>query len=131
MPAGALLITPVPVPVRLTLRLNVGTKVAVTVVSAFMATLQTPVPAHALPLQPANAELAPATAVNCTLLPELKFAVQVAPQLMPAGVLVTVPLPAPAGVTVRANCGGGGGAGSKVAVTLAAALMVTLHAPLP
>jgi hypothetical protein len=41
---------------------------------------------------------------------------------------VTVPLPVPALLTVRLNlCG----AAAKLAVTVAAALMVTLHVPVP
>ncbi len=54
---------------------------------------------------------------------------QVTPQLMPAGLLVTVP--DPVGETVKVNCGGGGGAVLKVAVTFLAELIVTLHAPVP
>ena len=46
--------------------------------------------------------------------------------MIPAGVLVTVPLPAPALLTVRAKVGT-----SKVAVTVVAADMVTVHEPVP
>jgi hypothetical protein len=46
-----------------------------------------------------NAPLA-ATAVSFTLVPELKEALQVGEQLMPAGELVTVPLAVPASRTV-------------------------------
>jgi len=41
-----------------------------------------------------------AVAVSLTFVPELKLAVHVTPQLMPAGVLVTCPLPLPANVTL-------------------------------
>ena len=51
------------------------------------------------------------------------------PQLIPAGALVTVPLPVPAlptvSVKVWAVCG------VKVAVTVVAALMLTVHVPVP
>ena len=46
--------------------------------------------------------------------------------MIPAGALVTVPLPAPAFVTVSANVGT-----PKVAVTVVAADIVTVHAPVP
>jgi len=66
-----------------------------------MLTVQLPVPVQA-PLQPVNVEPAAGAAVRVTLVPELKFALHVAPQLMPVGDEVTVPLPVPALPTVRA-----------------------------
>ena len=48
-----------------------------------------------------------------------------APQSMPAGELATVPAPAPAVVTVRTNVG------AKVAVTVVAAVSVTVQGPVP
>jgi hypothetical protein len=65
-----------------------------------MVTVQLPVPVHA-PLQPVNVEPVAGAAVRVTLVPELKLALHVAPQLMPAGDEVTVPLPVPALPTVR------------------------------
>jgi len=53
----------------------------------------------------------PADADNVRLVPSLKLAVQVPGQLIPAGVLVTVPLPE----TVTLTCAGG--IAAKVAVT--------------
>jgi hypothetical protein len=88
-----------------------------------------PVPAHEAPLQPANAEPDPGVAVKVTLDPELNRAEQVAPQLIPAGELVTDPEPVPVRPTLIVNCGGG--AGLKVAVTLWLDESVTLHAPVP
>jgi hypothetical protein len=52
--------------------------------------------------------------------------VQVVPQLIPAGLELTVPVPAPAGVTVTATC-----LSVKVAVTDAAAFSVTAQLPVP
>lgn len=51
--------------------------------------------------QPAKVEPAAGVAVKVTVVPLVKPATQVAPQLMPAGVLMTVPEPVPALVTVR------------------------------
>jgi len=48
-------------------------------------------------------ELAPATAVRVTTVPLLKAALQVLGQVMPAGLLLTLPLPDPASVTLNAN----------------------------
>jgi hypothetical protein len=60
-----------------------------------MVTTQEPVPVHA-PLQPVKVEPADAVAVSVTDAPLVKPNEQVAPQLIPAGELVTVPLPVPA-----------------------------------
>jgi hypothetical protein len=54
------------------------------------------------------------------------LAEQVAPQLMPAGELVTVPEPLPAGVTVSRYL-----LSVKVAVTDLAVLIVTTQLPVP
>jgi len=73
--------------------------VAVTDVSAFMVTVQVLVSEHA-PDQPPKDAPELAVAVRVTIVPPLNEALQVTPQLMPAGLLVTVPTPVPAGVTV-------------------------------
>src|SRR2546422_214503 len=70
-------------------------------------------------------EPAAGVAVRVTAAPLVKLAAQVAPQLIPAGLLVTVPVPAPAGVTVNTKVG------AKVAVTVVAAEIVTVQAPVP
>jgi hypothetical protein len=72
-------------------------KVAVQVLLASMVTAPL---AQPVPLQPAKVEPAAAVAIKVTRAPLLKVAEQVLPQLMPAGVLVTVPSPLPVLVTV-------------------------------
>src|SRR5947208_9177851 len=71
-------------------------------------------------------EPAAGVAVNVTLVPLVKLAEQVTPQLIPAGVLVTVPMPVPALETVRTKV-----CDAKVAVTVVAAETVTTHVPVP
>lgn len=65
-----------------------------------MVTAQEPVPEH-IPLQPLNIDPEAGVAARLTEAPEEYCAEHVAPQLMPAGELETVPLPVPAGVTDR------------------------------
>lgn len=45
------------------------------------------------PEKPVKVEEAPGVGVSVTVLPERKLAVQVAPQVMPAGVELTEPMP--------------------------------------
>src|ERR1700742_1125570 len=74
-------------------------KVAVTVAAdAPSVTSQAPTPVQA-PDQPGNSVCAAGVAVSLTVSPWLKLKPQVAPQLIPAGALVTVPEPFPALVT--------------------------------
>src|SRR5436309_2657833 len=127
MPAGALVTVPLPVPAGVTVRVKLcRVKVAVTVVAAETVTTHDPVPEQPPPLQPVKVEPAAGVAVNVTAVPLAKLAEQLAPQLIPAGELVTVPLPVPALLTVSAKLGR-----AKVAVTVVAALRVTVQAPVP
>jgi hypothetical protein len=73
--------------------------VAVTEFAPVNVTLQVFVPVHA-PDQPANVEVALGAAVSVTIVPLVKLVLHVDPQLMPAGLLVTVPPPLPALWTV-------------------------------
>jgi hypothetical protein len=66
-------------------------KVAVTVVRAFNVIVQVPVPEQPPPLHPPKPG---PEAVSVTDVPLLNEAIQVAPQLIPAGLDVTVPVPA-------------------------------------
>src|SRR2546422_3209271 len=127
MPAGELVTVPLPVPALLTVSARLGRlKVAVTVVAAETVTVQAPVPEQPPPVQPVKGEPAAAVAVSVTAVPLGKLAEQVAPQVMPAGELVTVPLPVPALLTVSAKLGR-----LKVAVTVVAAETVTPQVPVP
>jgi hypothetical protein len=74
-------------------------KVAVTEALLVNVKLQVPVPVQA-PDQPANVEVAFAAAVSVTMVPLVKLALHVGPQLIPAGLLVIVPAPVPALWTV-------------------------------
>src|SRR5438094_943514 len=127
IPTGALVTVPLPVPALLTVSAKLGTlKVAVTVVPAETATTHVPVPEHPPPLQPVKVEPAAGAAVSVTAVPLVKLAEQVTPQVIPAGVLVTVPMPVPALQTVRTKV-----CDAKVAVTVVAAETVTTHVPVP
>jgi hypothetical protein len=88
--------------VRVTAGLLLALKVAVTALAALMVTLQAPVPVQA-PLQPAKVDPAAAVSVKVTTVPLAKLALQVLGQVIPLGLLVTVPDPVPAGVTVNAK----------------------------
>lgn len=103
-------------------------KVAVTFFAASMVTVQVPAPLQS-PLQPTNTEPLAGVAVSVTTAPLWKDAVQVAPQSMPGGLLVTVPEPVPVRFTVSTNWAGG--TVSNVAVTFFAASMVTEQPPAP
>jgi hypothetical protein len=98
-------------------------KLADTLVFAFIVTLQPPIPLHAPP-QPERPQAMAGLAVNVTCVPAAKLALQVEPQSIPAGELVTVP-PAPMTETVSEEvC-------VNVAKTFCAAFMVTTQLPAP
>jgi hypothetical protein len=75
--------------------------VAVTLVAAFMVTVQSPVPEQPPPDQPEKEEPAAGEAFSVTIAPCANAALQVVPQLMPAGEEVTVPVPLLALLTVK------------------------------
>jgi hypothetical protein len=129
MPLGEDVTVPVPVPAFVTVSAKVDEllNVAVTARAAVMDVVQVPVPVHA-PLQPANVEPLAAAAVSVTDVPLAKLALQVEPQLTPAGDEVTVPVPEPAFVTVNAN---DVAELLNVAVTARAAVIDTEQAPVP
>ncbi|PYM68547.1 MAG: hypothetical protein DME11_00055, partial [Candidatus Rokuibacteriota bacterium] len=104
-------------------------KVAVTVVAAETVTTHDPVPEHPPPLQPVKVEPAAGAAVSVTAVPLVKLAEQVAPQVIPAGLLVTVPVPALE--TVRAKVGVKVTVNVSVAVLPAASVAVTVSTFVP
>ena len=96
IPAGLLVTVPSPVPVFTTVRLYSPSQlnVAVTDLPLSIVTTQSPVPEHA-PDQPAKADPDERVAVNVTDVPSVNDALQVEPQSIPEGVLITVPSPVP------------------------------------
>jgi hypothetical protein len=95
MPEGLLVTLPLPVPAEATVNTGEALKLAMTEVFCIRVTPQAPVPLHA-PDQPAKNDFAVGEALSVTWVPLEKLAVQVEPQLMPAGLLLTVPPPPPA-----------------------------------
>jgi hypothetical protein len=103
MPEGVLVTSPAPVPAKVMFNVAaVRLKAAPTAALEFTVNAQEPVPVHA-PDHPVNAEFVPAVAARVTWVPGLKVAVQVVPQLIPAGELVIVPRPLPESVIVSAS----------------------------
>jgi hypothetical protein len=126
IPAGVDVTVPLPAPGLLTVSVNVDRlNAAVTARAAFMATVQVVPDTESQPLQLPKTDPPAATAVSVTLVPLVYGSEQSAPQLIPAGLDVTVPLPAPGLLTDSVKVGGG--ARLKVAVTVRAAVIVTVH----
>jgi hypothetical protein len=84
---------PEPSPVLATESVYSLAKVAVTVLSEVMVTVQDPVPEQPAPVQPVNCDPAAGVAVSVTVAPERKASEQSDPQLIPGP--VTVPEPPP------------------------------------
>lgn len=125
IPAGLLVTVPVPIPFLVTVSCVEMSNSATTEAASLSVRVHAPVPVHA-PDQPKKMFPALGVAVSVTTVPPLKVAVHDEPQLMPVGLLVTVPVPVPVFVTVNCTV-----AGLKVAVTDSALLTTTVHAPLP
>jgi hypothetical protein len=75
-------------------------KAALTSSAAFIVTLHEPIPLQA-PLQPQNSDPEAGEAVSVRAAPVAKLSEHDVPQLMPAGLLITVPLALPASNTDR------------------------------
>jgi hypothetical protein len=123
IPAGLEVTVPLPRPLLLTVRLkNCRLNVAVTDFAAFTATVHVAPETELQPVQLPKTEPAAGVAVSVTVVPFVYGCEQSAPQLIPAGLDVTVPPPAPALPTVSMKVGT-----VKVAVTVFAAVMDTVH----
>jgi hypothetical protein len=127
IPLGTLATDPLPAPAIVTVSGNVvRANVAVTVSAELIVTTQLPVPLHA-PLHPVNVEPLAGVSASVTTVPLAKSAVHVCVQLIPAGLLTTVPVPVPAATYVNSKLT----AVLKFAVTACAALIVTVQVPVP
>ncbi|MGA8492268.1 MAG: hypothetical protein WB711_17715 [Terriglobales bacterium] len=124
IPDGLLETVPVPVPASATAKTGRLLKVAVTAALLTNASLQTPMPLQA-PDHPAKKEFAMGEAVSVNCVPSAKVALQVCPQLIPDGLLVTLPLPVPPSVTAKT------GRSPKAAVTAALLTNASLQTPTP
>jgi len=100
-------------------------KVAVTFSLALSVTTQVALLPQLPPLQPAKVELVAAVAVRVIEVPGLKLALQACPQLIPDGLLLTLPVPEPLKTTVST------GEVLKFAITEVFCISVTLHTPVP
>lgn len=135
IPAGTLLVTSPPaalMPAFTTVSEEPGggggvVNAAVTLAAAFIVTTHAPVPVQA-PLHPVNVAPEPAVGVSVTGVPVVKAALQVAPQLIPAGLLATLPLPVTETLSVCV-VGGGVPLPLKLTVTVALALSVIVQEP--
>jgi hypothetical protein len=125
-PAGTLITVPAPLPAKLTVTVLVfAVNVAVTLTDALPPSVQLPVPVQP-PLQPANVDPLAGVAVKVTDVPAGYVALHVGPQLIPAGLLPTLPLPVPATFTAMVL-----GFAVKVAVTLADPFPPSAQVPVP
>lgn len=91
--------------VMLTVGLAMSVKLALTALALSTTTVQAPVPVHAPP-QPAKLEPVAGVGVSVTLEPLAYGSSQSVPQLIPAGLLVTVPTPEPVLLTLSETAGG-------------------------
>ena len=121
IPAGLLVTCPAPLPASATVRDSVSVeKVADTFSAAIIVTVHVPTPLHPAPFHPEKIDPAAGAADSTTWVPCPKLAAQVAPQLIPDGLLVTMPAPVPPVVTDSMKLG----IWLKVAVSVAAAFTV-------
>jgi hypothetical protein len=128
IPGGWLVTVPVPLPERSTVKTGgawTGLKVAVTFSLALSVTVQVGLLLQPPPVQAAKDEFAAAVAVRVTAVPGAKLALQVSPQLIPDGLLATLPEPGPPNAMVST------GESLKVPITEVFWVSVTLHASVP
>jgi phage tail protein X len=128
IPAGLLVTVPVPTPTTETFKVKVGIteNEPLTEVGLLIVSTQVPPPLQP-PVQPPNSEPLPGAAVKVTWVPFANTALQALGQLMPEGVLVTIPDPPPLSERVRAELG----TAVKAAWIEVAAVTVTAQAARP
>jgi hypothetical protein len=95
IPAGLLVIVPLPAPCLLNVSVLGGTELKVAIQLRPVDIVTLPSLQSELPVHPAKEEPALAVAVRTTACPATKDPLHVAPQEIPAGLLVTVPSPVP------------------------------------
>jgi len=128
IPEGTLDTVPVPDPCETTVStgaLWTTLKTAVTFSLALGVTVQMGLLLHPPPVQPVKDEFVAAVAVRVTGVPGAKLALQVCPQLIPEGLLVTLPEPVPTNAMVST------GESLKVPVTEVFWVSVSLHSSVP
>lgn len=128
IPEGTLETVPVPDPPGTTVStgaLWTTLKTAVTFSLALSVTVQVGLLLQLPPVQPAKDEFVAAVAVRVTGVPGAKLALQVCPQLIPDGLLATLPKPVPPNAMVST------GESLKLPVTEVFCVNVTLHASVP
>ena len=127
IPAGLEVTVPDPVPAIVTASVFGGMRsnVAVQLRAALIVTL--PSVQSASPLHPAKVEPDAGAGISVTVVPSSYISVQSPPQLIPVGLVVTVPEPVPVFDTVRVKVASG--FRSNVAVQVRAAFIVTWPSP--
>ena len=103
MPAGLLTMLPGPDFVTVSVDAPATTtlvNVAVTVTGVLPVNVQGSVPVHPPPLQPLKTDPAAGAALSVIIVPAGYVAEHAAPQLIPVGLLLTVPAPVPTSLTV-------------------------------
>jgi hypothetical protein len=119
IPVGELVTVPAPGPAIVTVTARPPLNAAETFVAAVTVTVQALVPEQPPPFHPPKYWPEPAVAVSVTCVLGAKSAEHVPGQLIPAGLLVTVPVPVTATVSESAPL--------NDADTLVAALSITVH----
>src|SRR5205085_5193899 len=105
-PAGLEVTAPAPRPVKLAVSAKrLRAKPAVTERVAVMVTVQVAPETESHPLQPVKSDFAAGVAVRVTTVSLTKVAEHAEPQVMPAGLDVTLPVPRPCGTTDSVNRG--------------------------
>src|SRR5438132_2023779 len=116
-----------PSALKSTLATSRRANVAVTLVSAFIVTLQPAIPEQPPPLQPMKVDCEPAAALKAITVPATTVSVQSPKQAMPAPLTLPLPLPAKATVSVCIV----GAFSVNVAVTVTSPVTVMLQLPAP